>query len=288
MGYFCKRMEEEMMIRGYSPATLKNYLSSMRGFVKYFMLPPDKLNLEHIKRYQVYLAKEKKVSYSTFNIRVCAIRFFYKHTIQRDWDVEHIPYQKTAKKLPVVFNKKEIIALLNNIRNIEHHAIALTMYATGARLSEAIKLRIADIDSERMVIHIKEGKGFKDRIVMLSQYLLKELRRYYKLSFPKPLNYLFPGEEMQRPMSARNVQYFINKAVARANIKKKASSHTLRHSFATHLLENGVNIRKIQKLLGHSSLKSTEIYTHIAKDFVNKTKSPLDSLLEVHKDNEEV
>lgn len=288
MGYFSQKMEEDMMIRGLSPKTHRCYLACMKDFVRFFMISPDKLSLEHIREYQVYLTKEKKLSWSYFNQHVCALKFFYKNTVEREWDVEHIPFQKGGKKLPVVFSKQEVWALLNSINNIKHHAIALTMYATGVRVEEALNLKPSDIDSDRMVIHVKQGKGKKDRIVMLSPHLLMELRKYYRASFPKPKYYLFPGRDIQKPLHPRCVQTIFKKTVKRAGIRKEATPHTLRHSFATHLLEDGVNIRKIQQLLGHRSLKTTEIYTHIAKDFVNKTPSPLDTLLDVYKKDEEV
>jgi len=285
MGYYSNRMKEDMMIRNFSPVTQKAYITGMLKFIRFIKLAPEKINLENIRKYQLYLIKERHISYSYFNQQVCAIKFFYKHIIKRNWDMERIPYQKRPKTLPVVFSKKEVLMLLDVIKNKKHHAIALTMYATGARLKETINLKTTDIDSDRMVIHLKHGKGAKDRIVMLSPNLLKELRLYYKYSSLKPAKYLFPANNIQKPMSKRNVQYFIQKAIIKAGIQKKASSHTLRHSFATHLLEDGINIIKIQKLLGHRSLKTTSIYTHIAKDFVNETKSPLDTLLSIYKDD---
>jgi len=193
MGYYSNRMKEDMMIRNFSPVTQKAYITGMLKFIRFIKLAPEKINLENIRKYQLYLIKER-------------------HIIKRNWDMERIPYQKRPKTLPVVFSKKEVLMLLDVIKNKKHHAIALTMYATGARLKETINLKTTDIDSDRMVIHLKHGKGAKDRIVMLSPNLLKELRLYYKYSSLKPAKYLFPANNIQKPMSKRNVQYFIQKA----------------------------------------------------------------------------
>ena len=287
MGYFSEKMKEDMMIRGISPRTQKAYLAYVRRFVKYFMISPDKLNKEDIRKYQVYLTKGKDISWTYFNLQVCALKFFYKYTIKKNWVIEHVTFQKRGKILPVVLSKKEVLTFLNAITNIKHYSIFLTMYSTGMRIQEVHNFKLPDIDSDRMIIHIKQGKGRKDRIVMLSPYLLRVLRKYYKTCNIRPDIFFFPGRYRNEPISIRTIQKVFQYNIKKTDIRKKVKPHTLRHSFATHLLEDGVNIVKIQKLLGHNSLKTTEIYTHIAKDFVQNIKSPLDTLLDVFKKEQE-
>jgi site-specific recombinase XerD len=185
---------------------------------------------------------------------------------------------KKRKKLPVVLSKEEILSVYNQISFPKHKAIFLTLYSAGLRLQEVTNLKISDIDSKRMQIIIKDGKGFKDRYVMLSKVLLHELREYWKQSKVKPKIYLFPGPDINKPLNPRTIQRFIFEAKMRAKINKQVSPHILRHSFATHLLEDGTDLRTIQLLLGHKSLKTTAIYLHISKKYINETKSPLDSL----------
>jgi integrase/recombinase XerD len=280
MGKYRDIMTKELKIRGYSPKTQENYLRCMRDFVKYHMKSPDELNIEDIKDYQLHLVESKKVSYTVFNQSVCAIRFFYKNALQKDWEIKHIPYQKRRKKLPDVLSKEEVQSLINAVEHIKHKAIIQTIYSAGLRLQEAISLTYRDINSTRMSIRIREGKGKKDRYVMLSDRLLLTLRRYWKESKVKPYKYLFPGRDPSKQMHPRSVQYLVEQAGKKAGLKRKATPHLLRHSFGTHLLEDGVNIRIIQLLLGHRSLRTTEIYTHVAKNYINITPSPLDTLEE--------
>jgi len=280
MGKYHDMMSKELKIRGYSKKTQENYLRYMRDFVKYHMKSPDELNIKDIKDYQFHLVESKKVSYTVFNQSVCAIKFFYKNALQKDWDINHIPYQKRRKKLPDVFSKEEVQSLINAAENIKHKAIIQTIYSAGLRLQETINLTYRDINSTRMSIRIIEGKGKKDRIVMLSDRLLLTLRRYWKESEVKPYRYLFPGRDPSKPMNPRSVQYLVDQAGKKAGLKIKATPHVLRHSFGTHLLEDGVNIRVIQLLLGHGSVRSTAIYTHVAKNYINVTRSPLDTLEE--------
>ncbi len=277
MGKFYDLMDREIRVRGLSERTRETYLRSMRCFVRYFMLSPDRLTVEHVKQYQLHLTKERRVAWSTFNVHVCAIRFFYRNVLAVDWSVEHLAYQRTGRRLPVVLSGQEVVALLDVLTNVKHRAIVMALYSAGLRCGEALHLRVADIDSRRMMIRVARGKGRKDRYVMLSSALLDELRRYWVESHPGP--WLFPGEHRHRPLTNSSVQKFLAHAVLVAGIKKRVTPHTLRHSFATHLLERGVNIRIIQRLLGHDSLRSTEIYTHVAETYVRDTASPLDALL---------
>jgi len=275
-----EKMRQVLQVKGYSKTTEKAYIKCMFNFIKFHMIPPDKITLEDINLYQVHLVKNRKVSYCYFNQTVCAMRFFYKYFLKKDFCVEHIAFQKKGFKLPNVLSKKEVQKLLSVIENIKHKAITYTIYATGVRLQELLNLTITDIDSKRMTIRVKQGKGRKDRYVMLSGKLLKILRKYYESVKPKPKTFFFPGISLIKHINRRQVQRVIHDAGLKAGIKKSATPHILRHSFATHLLENGTNIRIIQRLLGHRSLINTALYTHVATNYVNETKSPLDTLLE--------
>jgi site-specific recombinase XerD len=241
------------------------------------MRAPDQLTAEDVKQYQLFLTKDRRLAWSTFNVHVCAIRFFYRHVLRVAWNVEHIPYQRTGRRLPVVLSGEEVIALLNAAMNLKDRAILMTLYAAGLRVGEAVHLRLEDIDSKRGMIRVDQGKGRKDRYVMLSEPLLETLRGYWREKRPAP--WLFPGQDPSRPLNRASVESLFAQAKEKAGIRKRVSPHSLRHSFATHLLERGVNIRVIQRLLGHRSLQSTEIYTHVAETYVRDTKSPLDDLL---------
>lgn len=277
MGKFQDLMERELRIRGMAENTRKSYLEKMRCFVRHFMLAPDQLTAEDVKQYQLFLTKERRVTWSTFNVHVCAIRFFYRHVLPVAWNVEQIPYQRTGRRLPVVLSGEEVVALLNAVTNLKHRALLMTLYAAGLRTSEAVHLRLEDIDSQRGMIRIRQGKGRKDRYVMLSATLLETLRCYWRQQRPAP--WLFPGSDPSRPLTRESVERVFVHAKEKAGIRKRVSPHSLRHAFATHLLERGVNIRVIQRLLGHRSLRSTEIYTHVAQSYVRDTPSPLDDLL---------
>lgn len=279
MGKFHDIMERELTIRGYSERTKAIYLRCMREFVKYHKAPPDTLTVEHVNGYQEYLIRERKVSWCAFNQSVCAIRFFYRLTLKKDWCIEHMPFQKKHYTLPVVLSRDEVVRIIEAARNIKHRAIIEVLYSAGLRLQEMVNLTVADIDSTRMVIRVRQGKGRKDRFVMLSRELLATLRSYWKSANPKPARHLFTGADGVRPIHPRSVQLLVQQAGLRAGIIKRVTPHVLRHSFATHLLENGVNIRVIQMLLGHTSIKTTASYTHIAENSVNSSASPLDSIL---------
>ena len=277
MGKFQDLMDRELRIRGLAENTRRSYIEKMRRFVRHFMRAPDQLTAEDVKQYQLFLTKDRRVTWSTFNVNVCAIRFFYRNVLRVEWNVEHIPYQKTSTRLPVVLSGGEVIALLDAATNLKHRAILMTLYSAGLRTGEAIHLRLEDIDSQRMMIRVEQGKGRRDRYVMLSRKLLETLRRYWLMSRPDP--WLFPGQVPTRPITYRSVDRIFACAKAKAGIRKRVVPHSLRHSFATHLLERGVNIRVIQRLLGHRNLRSTEVYTHVAESYIRDTKSPLDDLL---------
>lgn len=277
MGKLQDRMDRELRIRGYSDRTRAQYLGNMRRFVAHFGRSPEELGPEEVKQYQLYLTQERHLAWSTFNTQVCAIRFFYREVLEVDWDVTHIPYQKTGKKLPVILSRPEVARLIEAAGGFRERALLMLLYSAGLRVGECVRLRITDIDSGRMMIHVQQGKGRKDRFVMLAERLLHTLRRYWRAYRP-PL-WLFSGPDPSLPLSTNAVGRIVTATRKRAGIAKPVSPHTLRHSFATHLLERGDNIRVIQKLLGHRSLRSTQIYTHVAETYVRDTKSPLDDLL---------
>lgn len=270
-------MERELEIRGFSPNTNRSYLSTVRDFLKHYEgFGIDEITLEQIHLYQLHLIRVRKVSASTYNLRVCALRFFYNSALKKDWLIRDIPYRKIGRKLPVVLSPQEVSRLLDAVSNLKHRALLTAMYAGGLRVGEATRLKVADIDSRRMTIRVEQGKGRKDRYVMLSPRLLKILRQYWQLRRPKEL--LFPSRSGGGPLDRATVCRILHKAQNKAAITKPITTHTLRHSFATHLLERGANVRVIQRLLGHRSLRTTEVYLHIAKTYLEDTKSPFDTL----------
>ena len=276
MGEFRDRMERDLRIRGFSSATQRCYLARMKALVEFFMRPPDELTVEDIHAYQLHLTRDRKVGWSTFNQSVCAIRFFYGVTLRSAWDIQRIPYQKTGRTLPMVLSPEEVSKLFRVVTNLKHRAILMTTYSGGLRVSEVTHLRVSDVDPQRMILRVEQGKGRQDRYVMLSHKLLPVLREYWKSYETK--HWLFPGRNPERPLTRASVHKFFHKARLEAGITKKISVHSLRHSFATHLLESGINIRKIQLLLGHRSLRATQVYTHVAADYLEDTPSPLDIL----------
>jgi len=279
MGIYFDKMKQNLELRNYSDYTVRNYLEHMKSFIKFHMKDPSKITMKDITSYQVFLVYSKKVAYSTFNLAVCSIKYFYKHILDKGFRIDLIPYQKTAKSLPSVLSKEEISRIINAAPNLKYKAVIQTLYSAGLRLSELVNLHVTDIDSNRMTIRIHQGKGKKDRYVMLSSTLLTTLRQYWKQADPKPRSYLFPGTPNPNThFSRRSIQRLVKETTLLAHIDKPVSPHILRHSFATHLLEDGYNIRVIQKLLGHKSLRATELYTHVAQNYINETESPLDSL----------
>jgi len=280
MGKFRDLMDDELQIRGYSPGTRRAYLYHMRRYVKFFMRAPDQLTPEHIRQYQLHLTRDRKVCWSTFNVAVCALRFFYRDTLKKDWVIQHLCYQKTGRKFPEILSPEEVARFLAGVGNLKHRAVLEMMYAAGLRVSETVHLGVTDIDSRRMVIRVQQGKGRKDRYVMLSPRLLQTLREYYKLARPSTATrWLFPSSrDPEKPLTPEAVLRVCAKARAAAGLSKKVSPHSLRHAHATHLLERGTNLRIIQTLLGHRSVRSTERYTHVASTYLRDTVSPLDVL----------
>jgi site-specific recombinase XerD len=269
-------MLEELQLRNYSPNTINAYIRCVSKFAQHFGIAPDRLGPEHIRDYQVFLVRQKKVSWPVFDQTVCALRFFYHNTLRRDWMIEHIPYPRHEQKLPVVLSPAEVASLFQSTPNLKHRAILMTIYAAGLRVSEVAQLRVTDIDSQRQLICIRQGKGNKDRQVMLSPRLLDLLRTYWKRY--RPTAWLFPGERPEKPISRESVWRICKQAGEAAHLSKRVSPHTLRHCFATHLLEDATDLRRIQILMGHRSLKTTAKYLHVSNLAVRSTISPLDRL----------
>lgn len=268
-----RRMLDDLRIRNFSPHTQKAYIRYVARFARHFGSSPDQLGPEHIRAFQVYLANAG-ASYATLTQVTSALRFLYRVTLQKDCVVERIPYPKPERHLPVVLSREDVIKLLSSPQNIKHRAILTVCYAAGMRISEATHLRVSDIDSKRMVIRIHQGKGKKDRMVPLSSTLLELLREYWRIA--RPTDWLFPGKKQSQPITRRSVQRVCERARKAAGLDARVTAHTLRHSFATHLLEAGTNVRTIQLLLGHASLSTTATYTQVATGDLLSTTSPLD------------
>lgn len=275
MGKLKTQMIEDMKLRNFSPKTIKTYVACVSSYVRYFKLPPEELSEEHIKEYLSHLLKSGS-SWSTINATQSGLKQLYIYTLKQNWKVERLQRPKKVKKLPQVLSVEEVEAIINNTNNVKHKVILMTLYATGVRIGELCKLRLSDIDSKRMVIKVVHGKGKKDRNTIISEKLLVLLRLYYKKY--KPEEFLFNGYHSGIPISERTVQVIFRKSAERAKIKREASVHTLRHSFATHLLEKGVDIFTISKLLGHTSIKTTTVYLHLQSSQMGSIPNPIDIL----------
>jgi len=257
-----QRMIQDMKIRNYSPRTITVYISRVAKFAQYFGTSPDRLSREHIREYQRYLVEQKKCSWSQLNQTVCALRFLYRVCLNQATIVEYIPYAKQPKSLPVVLSRGEVGRLLDAARDVKHRTVLMFLYATGMRISEALALRVSDVDSQRMVIHVRGGKAGKDRYLPLSNSLLDQIRVYWLAC--RPASFLFVGRDPYKAVTARTVRRMCRQAADQARVTKTVTPHTFRHSFATHHLEAGTDIKTIQMWLGHRSLTTTSIYLHIA------------------------
>jgi site-specific recombinase XerD len=270
-----KRMLEDMQIRNLSPHTIDGYLRYVAQFAKHFGVSPDRLGPEHVRTYQLHLL-EQQVHQSILVQTVCALRFLYEKTLHRPWTVDYIPFPKKIKTLPVVLSRDEVQAVIRAPRHFKHRIIVATLYTTGLRASELCRLQGTDIDSSRMVVVVHQGKGKRDRQVPLSPDLLPQLRRYWKLYGLQ--SWLFPGRRISEPLTRHAVHHICAQAGQTAQLKKAVYPHLMRHCFATHLLEAGMDLRSIQLLLGHASLSSTSIYLHVANPAFQTSKSPLNAL----------
>jgi integrase/recombinase XerD len=278
-----KMMLDELERRNYTQSTRRAYLLGVADFARYFHRSPEQLGLDHVRDYLVELFRVRKLSAATVAARVAAMRFLFVQVLKRPWTVQDMPYPKHPQKLPVILTQEEVARMIEATTLPLHRIILMTLYGTGLRRMELTHLKVGDIDSAGMVIHVRGGKGRKDRDVMLSPKLLEALRQYWCSLKHKPKDWLFPGggrahNNLQQPMTDKVVWHAVHQAAQRAGIGKVVHPHTLRHCFATHLLEAGVDLRTIQLLLGHSDLKATTIYLHLSHRHLQATASPLDAL----------
>lgn len=282
MTHLRKTMLEELQRRNLSKLTAECYVRVVEEFSRYHHRAPDQLGPEQIRQYQAHLFTDRKLDANTVAQHLSALRFFFIKTLKRNWSVEETPYPKRPIRLPDVLSRGEVERLIDSADSRLHRVWLLTLYGTGVRREELVRLKVSDIDSARMVLHIHQGKGNQDRDVMLSPRLLEELRQYWRWMNPKPRTYLFPGggraHASDVPMSAKSVFHAVKNAARRANLQKRVHPHTLRHCFATHLLEAGADLRTIQLLLGHADLKTTSRYLHLSESRLSATASPLDGL----------
>ena len=281
MTHLRKMMLEELERRNYAQTTIDCYLRAVADFSFHFHCPPNQLGPQHIRRYQAHLFGQRKLAPSTVTQHLAALRFFYIKTLRKPWSIAETPYPKRVQRLPIILSPKEVTQLIDSALTPFHRILLMTLYATGVRRAELARLKITDIDSQRMIIHIQGGKGRKDRDVMLSPTLLEALREYWRGLRRKPTHWLFPGGRSHtgtNHISPKTAWHACEKAAQRSGIRKKIHPHTLRHCFATHLLEAGADLRTIQMLLGHRDLEETTIYLHLSQRHLNATASPLDSL----------
>ncbi|TCO68997.1 site-specific tyrosine recombinase/integron integrase [Marinisporobacter balticus] len=271
------KLHEQLVLKGFSPKTIKAYIGHSKRFLKFCNKILDQLTKEDVEKYMYVLLYESSNSHSYVNQALSSIKFLYRYVLSKGNILYEIPRPNKEKKLPDILSEKEVIDILNSVENKKHKALLFVIYSAGLRLGEVIRLKVDDIDSERMMIHIRQGKGRKDRYTILSDNALKMLREYAKEYRLK--DWLFPGGNEGQHLHDRSVQKIFKRACEKAKMKKNATVHTLRHSFATHLLEGGTDLRYIQELLGHSSSKTTEIYTHVSKKSIRKIESPLDRIL---------
>jgi site-specific recombinase XerD len=256
-----ERMITDLRVRNYSPRTIKCYVWCVARFARHFGTSPTALGVEQIRRYQSHLVETKHASWTVINQTVCALRFLYGVTLQRPTTIEFIPFPRQPKTLPVVLSRPEVARFLAAVAHPKHRAVLTTMYATGVRLSEALQLRVSDVDSARACVRVAQGKGQQDRYTLLPPTLLEALRSYWRLTHPT--TWLFPGRRPDQPLTVTAIQRRCAPAARRAGLTKPVSTHTMRHCFATHLLEAGVDLRTIQQLLGHRHLETTAVYLHV-------------------------
>jgi len=276
-------MLEELQRRNYTTDTIRGYILAVERFAHYFHKSPELMGAEEIGQFQLHLLQEKKLALGTIALRMGALRFLYKKTLKRrDLDFDDLPLLQTPQKLPVVLSPEEVTRLIEAAPNLLYRTLLLLLYATGLRRAEAAHLKVSDIDSSLMLIHVHQGKGSRDRELPLTQKVLDALRQYWRAAKIKPRVYLFPTRkeptEQEKPISDKTVWNACHEAALRAGLTKRLGPHTLRHSFATHLLEAGTDLRTIQLLLGHRCLKDTAIYLHLSRRHLHAATNPLDRI----------
>ena len=276
-----KMMLEELERRNYSQSTVRTYVRTIADLARYFKRPPDQLGPDQLRQYQAYLFRERKLAANTVNQRTAALRFFFVTTLKKPWTIAETPYPRRTFRLPKVLSVEQVSKLINAAPTLFYRVLLMALYATGLRRAELAHLKVGDVDSERMVIHVKGGKGRKDRDVMLSQILLEELQTYVRGLRKKPEVWLFPGNRWHtgnKPITTKVIWAACRQAATRAELGDEIHPHTLRHCFATHLLESGADLRTIQLLLGHRDLEETTLYLHLSNARMSATASPLDKL----------
>ena len=275
MGSIRDKMTADLDLRGFASTTKKEYLQRAHNFVAYHRRPAAELGEQEIREFLLYLVNERRTGSATQHMYVAAIKFLYATTLDRPEVVAKIPWPKRPQTLPDILTGEEVEQIFQQIASLKHRAILMIAYGAGLRISEACALKVSDLDSKRMLIHVHEGKRSKDRYVMLSERLLDTLRAYWKVVRPQP-PFLFPGAIPGRSITTSAVQRVLKQVVVQCKFTKRVTAHSLRHGFATHLLEMGTDIRGIQRLLGHSSLQTTARYTKVTERHIGRTKSPLD------------
>jgi integrase/recombinase XerD len=270
-----QRMLDDLQLRNLSPHTQSAYISAVARFARHFGTSPERLGPEEVRQYLLLMVYQRRVAWSTYNITLCALRFFYQTTLGRTGLLDGIPCPKEPKRLPIVLSREEVAIFLAAAPRLKSRTMLTMAYAAGLRVSEIVALEVGDIDNQRMLIRIRQAKGLKDRNVMLSPKLLELLRTYWRRE--RPRRFLFPSQT-EKPLSTGQVMLTCRRTRRRSGLNKDVTVHTLRHSFATHLLEAGVDLRTIQVLLGHRNLKTTAIYTAVSTERIASIASPFDAL----------
>ena len=275
-----KMMLEELQRRNFAKTTIQYYVQAVEDFAAYFGKPPDRLNHEHLRHYQAYLLNERKLQPRTARLHVCALRFFFIKTLRRRLPLDDIPYPRAPRRLPTILTVEEVARLIDSARNLLDRTMLMVLYSTGMRNAEMRNLQVKDLDSKSMLVHIQRGKGGRDRYVPMSPTLLETLRAYWR--WMKPKEWLFPGTinnwRVDKPITPKVVWDACQFAARRAGIEKRVSAHVLRHSYATHLLESGADLRTIQMLLGHVKLEHTVIYLHLSRRHLQAVPNPLETM----------
>lgn len=276
MGTLRKQLIQQMQLKGYSPVTIKTYVSNIAQIASFYNTPADLLTVDQIRDYILLNITGKKLSKSWMNSTISAVKILFCEVLKREWNSLDLPRPGVNKKVPVILSKEEVQRLINSKTNVKHRAILMLTYSSGLRLGEVSSLKIADIDSSRMLIHLKNAKGDKERYTILSTAALDFLRIYYRIY--KPKEWLFEGRLSRNAISKRTVQEVFKQALVKSKVRKDVGIHSLRHSFATHLLEQGVALPIIQQMLGHQSLRTTSGYLHVQQYSIQGVRSPLDTL----------
>jgi len=271
-----KRFIEDMQLRGLAPTTQRSYIHYVAGFANFYGVSPEKLDLEAVRQYELYLLEQRNLSPESVNTFVSAVQFLYLETLEMPWGKNCFPRQKRPEKQPVVLSPEEVALFFRHVPSLKYRAALMTCYGAGLRISEAVALKVNDIDSQRMLLRVEAGKGGKDRYVTMGPRLLKILRMYWRSARPK--HWLFPSWHECKHLTSSSLAQACRDAWQESKLTKRVTAHTLRHSFATHLLENGTDIRVIQVLLGHSRIDTTARYTRVSPRTIAHTASPLDQL----------